>query len=75
MTKTWTPEMTQDLIFFWRNGFTGEKICALINGAHDTNITRNAVLGKLTRLNERKRKWRKNNGTARNKRIKGNGLK
>lgn len=46
----WTDEMVNNLLFLKRDFRSSAEIATMMNYLHGTNLTRNAILGKLYRV-------------------------
>lgn len=56
--NTWTPERVEQLARLWAEGYSGSQIAEQLGG-----VSRNAVIGKVTRLNLPKRSQDANRAT------------
>jgi hypothetical protein len=51
----WTEGMERDLVYFSMN-FSARATTVLMNHLYGTNLTRNAILGKLYRVKQKEQK-------------------
>ena len=51
----WSPRLTRVLRRLWRGGCTARQIANALNEHYGLSLTRNAVIGKLHRMGERRR--------------------